>query len=136
MLRKYAINFIDKSILRRFTYSVEFNGLSRNQKITSLKGLLNSSGIPRAINAEDLYNRLQKYSLPTAGILSAVNLAYIAAQTPQSGELLEIIDDIAKAQSALLNGSVPKNVADINLIHISIPQLSIWIYHMKSSYMH
>ena len=134
-----SINFIDKSILRRFTYSVEFNGLSRNQKITSLKGLLNSSGIPRAINAEDLYNRLQKYSLPTAGILSAVNLAYIAAQAPQSGELLEIIDDIAKAQSTLLNGSVPKNVRrykpdthfDPSIINMDIPYEKL-IYALKS----
>lgn len=134
-----SINFIDKSILRRFTYSVEFNGLSRNQKITSLKELLNSSGIPRAINAEDLYNRLQKYSLPTAGILSAVNLAYIAAQAPQSGELLEIIDDIAKAQSTLLNGSVPKNVRrykpdthfDPSIINMDIPYEKL-IYVLKS----
>ena len=128
-----SICSVDKSTLQRFTYSVEFDDLSRNQKITSLRAALNSSGIPRTIEVEDLYNRLQKYSLPTAGIASAVNLAYIAAQEPQTRELLEIIDDIAKAQSTLLNGSKPKNVHrykpdshfDPSIINMDIPYGSL-----------
>lgn len=124
-----SISSVDKSTLRRFTYSIEFDGLSKNQKITSLRAALNSSGIPRAIEVEDLYNRLQKYTLSTAGIASAVNSACIAAQNPQAGELLEIIEDIAKSQSALLNGNELKKVCrykpdshfDHTIINMDIP---------------
>lgn len=128
-----SISSIDKSTLRRFTYSVEFDGLSKNQKITSLRASLNSSGIPSAIKVEDLHNRLRKYTLSTAEITSAVNSTCIATKNLQTGELLEIIENIAKSQSTLLNGCELKKVCryepdshfDNTIINMDIPYGSL-----------
>lgn len=124
-----SIDTIEDSTLRRFTYSVEFEGLSKVQKMTSLKTALSATEFSEKINAEELYSRLDRYSLSTAGIALAVNSANIVAKNSASGEIFKTIEAVAKSQSILLNGKAPEKVSrykpdthfDSTIINMDIP---------------
>lgn len=106
-----SIESIEESTLRRFTFSVEFDGLSKIQKINSLKTALNATAFSAKIDAEELYKRLDKYRLSTAGIALAVNSANAVVKNSSTEEFLGTVEAVAKAQYVLLNGKSPKKVS-------------------------
>lgn len=103
-----SIESIEESTLRRFTFSIEFDGLSKIQKINSLKTALNATTFSDKIDAEELYNRLNKYQLSIAGIALSVNSSNTVVKNSSTEEFLDAAEAFAKAQSVLINGKSPK----------------------------
>lgn len=106
-----SIESIEESTLRRFTFSIEFDGLSKIQKINSLKTALNATTFSDKIDAEELFNRLDKYQLSTAGIALSVNSANTVVKDSSTEEFLDAAEAFAKAQSVLINGKSPKKIS-------------------------
>lgn len=106
-----SIESIEESTLRRFTFSIEFDGLSKIQKINSLKTALNATTFSDKIDTEKLYNRLDKYQLSTAGIALSVNSANTVVKNSLTEEFLDAAEAFAKAQSVLINGKSPKKIS-------------------------
>ncbi|MFI3290957.1 MAG: AAA family ATPase [Opitutales bacterium] len=106
-----CIDRIDESTKRRFSYSLEFDGLSKKQKMIALENALNNSSLSKKISLEDVYELTQKYKLSTAGSALVVNNASSIIKHENKAKILDIMEDIASSQSTLIKGKADDKVA-------------------------
>ncbi|MBR4598006.1 MAG: ATP-binding protein [Opitutales bacterium] len=103
---------IDESTRRRFSFSVNFSGLSAAQKQASLNAALERANLKNRVPEGKIISIVKKYNISAADIASCVKTAAIASDAetkPQ--EILKIIEAAAKSMALFVHGQKDQIVA-------------------------
>lgn len=104
------INYVEDSLLRRFSYSYHFKNFTENQRIFIWNSVLKDNPIRGMLSKSSIRQLAVDYKVNAGGITSAVKtVSMIHAQTPLSRkELLAAIKKLLSKHDALINGQEKK----------------------------
>ena len=95
---------INESTRRRFSFSVNFSGLSQKQKLAALKTAVEKTKL--RVSETKIAAAIKKYDISTADIASCIETAAIAAdKSATEAEIMKIIEAAAKSMAHFVHGN-------------------------------
>lgn len=123
-----TIKHVDKSVLRRFNYIIEFKELSVSENEQIWRA--NLYDIDKILNDEEIKEYAQKYPLPIGIVSLALNTALKACKKTKKRKAL--FEEILKSHNKVRNGksrkTKPKSNFDTALLNTDIPVETIKSY--------